>query len=204
MPLPKPNKKEGESKKDFLQRCMGNPTSNKDFPDNKQRYAVCNNIWSKKAEKAKANVATIGDDEFIFAEEKKKDKTGGRGLYKPFRTPNASKKFAVYVKNGKDGVKILRWGSKEMEIKRDNPERLKSFRARFKCDTDPKAKDRDQKLFYVCRTWRADMTVKEALKGSVLDEPTDWDGETLWDQAELLAEFPELLNAEEDNEDQDV
>lgn len=199
--MPLPSKKEGESKKDFLQRCMGNPTSNKDFPDNKQRYAVCNDIWSKKTEKAKANVATIGDDEFIFAEEKKKDKTGGRGLYKPFRTPNASKKFAVYVKNGKDGVKILRWGSKEMEIKRDNPERLKSFRARFKCDTDPKAKDRDQKIHWVCRFWESGKSVTELLKGSVHDKYSEWDGETFWDQQELLAEFPELLEAEEDNED---
>ena len=40
MPIPKPNK--DESKKDFITRCMGNPTMNKEYPDPDQRYAVCN------------------------------------------------------------------------------------------------------------------------------------------------------------------
>jgi AAA+ superfamily predicted ATPase len=39
LPLPTPNK--GESKKKFLERCMGNPTSVKDFPQAAQRFAVC-------------------------------------------------------------------------------------------------------------------------------------------------------------------
>jgi hypothetical protein len=47
LPAPKPN----EKKDDFLKRCMGNPTMNQDFPDNKQRYAVCNNLWAKKKPK---------------------------------------------------------------------------------------------------------------------------------------------------------
>jgi hypothetical protein len=200
--MPLPDKQKGESKKDFLERCMGNSTTNKDFPENKQRYAVCNNIWSKKKEESSATVAKIGSDEYIFAEKKKGDKTGGRGLYKPFRTPNASRKFAVYVKNGKDGVKILRWADPDMRIRRDNPEALKSFRARFKCDTSPKAKNRDEKLYWVCRTWRADKSVKEVVKSSV--DMDEWDGETLWDQADLLAEFPEFLEAEDVEEDQDI
>jgi len=45
MPLPTPN--DGESKKDFLDRCMANPTMNDDFPDNAQRFAVCNSQWDK-------------------------------------------------------------------------------------------------------------------------------------------------------------
>ena len=39
MPIPK--RKEGESKTKFLSRCMENPTMNKDYPDQSQRYAVC-------------------------------------------------------------------------------------------------------------------------------------------------------------------
>lgn len=200
--MPLPESKKGESKKDFLSRCMGNPTSNKDFPDNKQRYAVCNNIWDNK-KKSSGSSVKIGDEEYIFAEKKTiKEKTGGRGLYKPFRTPNASRKFAVYVRNGKDGVKIHRWGDPDMQIRRDNPEALKSFRARFKCDTSPKAKDRDEKLYWVCRTWRADKTVKEVMSASFNME--EWDGETFWDQSELLAEFPELLEAEEADDNQGI
>jgi len=192
--MPLPAKNEGESKKDFLQRCMGNTTTNKDFPDNKQRYAVCNNIWSKKTKDAKGNFAEIGDDEFIFAE-KKKDKTGGRGLNKPFRTPNASKKFGVYVKNDKGNIVLVRFGSNTESIKRDDPERRKSFRARHKCDTDrgPKWKAR----WWSCRMWQSNKSVTDILKGSAYEESTEWDGETLWDQEELLAEFPELLNAPE-------
>lgn len=40
MPLPTP--KEGESKKDFVARCMGDATMSKEYPDQSQRYAVCN------------------------------------------------------------------------------------------------------------------------------------------------------------------
>ena len=46
MPLVKP--KENEEKDDFLERCMGNKVMNDEFPDNKQRYAVCNQIWRDK------------------------------------------------------------------------------------------------------------------------------------------------------------
>jgi len=49
MPMPKPKK--GESKDDFLERCMGNDTMNDEFPDNDQRYAVCNDLWRDKKKK---------------------------------------------------------------------------------------------------------------------------------------------------------
>lgn len=50
MPMPKP--KDGESKDDFLSRCMGSDMMNDDYPDNDQRYAVCNTLWDKKDENA--------------------------------------------------------------------------------------------------------------------------------------------------------
>lgn len=49
MPLPTPQK--GESKDDFLERCMGNDTMVEDFPDNKQRYAVCLKQEQKRNER---------------------------------------------------------------------------------------------------------------------------------------------------------
>ena len=53
-------------------------------------------------------------------------------LNKPFRTPGASKKSAVYVRNRKTGkVNIVRFGQKGMSIKKNNPARQKSFIARF-------------------------------------------------------------------------
>ena len=44
---------------------------------------------------------------------------GKRKLNKPFRTPSASKKFGVFVKNKKTGrVQIVRFGSKRLSIKK--------------------------------------------------------------------------------------
>ena len=58
---------------------------------------------------------------------------GNRKLNKPFRTPSASKKFGVYVRNKRTGrVQIVRFGSKTMSIKKNIPARQKSFFARFR------------------------------------------------------------------------
>lgn len=58
-------------------------------------------------------------------------------LNKPFRTPGGPKKFAVYVKNDKGKVVIVRFGDPNMKIKKNIPERRKNFRARHGCDKDP-------------------------------------------------------------------
>ncbi len=72
-------------------------------------------------------------------------------LNKPFRTPDGPKKFAVYTKNGSGKVVIVRFGDPNMEIKRDNPKRRKSFRARHKCDTAPGPKWKAR--YWSCRMW---------------------------------------------------
>ena len=46
MPLPTPSK--NETQDDFISRCMSNETMKEDFPDNKQRVAVCFSQWKKK------------------------------------------------------------------------------------------------------------------------------------------------------------
>ena len=63
-----------------------------------------------------------------------------------------SKKFYVYVKDG-DKVKKVSFGDTTgLSIKRDNPARRKSFRARHNCDTPgPKTKAR----YWSCYQWRA-------------------------------------------------
>lgn len=57
-------------------------------------------------------------------------------LNKPFRTPNGPKKFSVYTKNDKGNVVKVNFGDPNMEIKRDDPARRKSYRARHGCDKD--------------------------------------------------------------------
>lgn len=49
MPLPKPN--ENEKEQAFVSRCMGNPTMNKEYPDQKQRAAICYSQFRRKKAK---------------------------------------------------------------------------------------------------------------------------------------------------------
>ena len=46
MPLPTPN--EGESQSDFVSRCMGNPKMKTEYPEQKQRSAVCYSQFKRK------------------------------------------------------------------------------------------------------------------------------------------------------------
>lgn len=72
-------------------------------------------------------------------------------LNKPFRTPDGPKKRSVYVKNDKGNVVKVNFGDPNMEIKKDNPERRKSFRARHKCDTAPGPKWKAR--YWSCKMW---------------------------------------------------
>lgn len=49
MPLPSPQKDEDQSK--FISRCAGDETMNKDYPDTKQRVAICYSQWKNKDKK---------------------------------------------------------------------------------------------------------------------------------------------------------
>ena len=70
-------------------------------------------------------------------------------LNKPMR--GDVKKFKVYVKDPKTGnVKKVNFGDKKMRIKKSNPKRRKSFRARHNCDNPgPKTKAR----YWSCKKW---------------------------------------------------
>lgn len=45
-----PTPRKGEKRKDWLDRCMGSDEQKKSFPDDKQRYAVCQSKWTRRAE----------------------------------------------------------------------------------------------------------------------------------------------------------
>jgi hypothetical protein len=80
-------------------------------------------------------------------------KKGKAPLNKPFRLPSGSKKkFGVYVKNDKGNIVKVTFGDPNMSIKRDNPERRKSYRARHGCDNPgPKYKAN----YWSCKMWSA-------------------------------------------------
>ena len=171
--MPIPNKKLNEDKDKFVQRCMSNETMKKEYPDSKQRVAVC----LGQTRKSKSNlIENVHDqlfasnyswddewDEFVWdfeltevyneegnkltaAEYKGKKVT----LNKPFRTPDGTKKMSVYVKNDKGNVVKVNFGDPNMKIKKNIPERRKSFRARHNCDNPgPKYKAR----YWSCKAW---------------------------------------------------
>lgn len=71
-------------------------------------------------------------------------------LGKPFLTPGGPKKRSVYVKNAKGNVVKVNFGDPNMKIKKSNPKRRKSFRARHNCSNPgPRWKAR----YWSCRAW---------------------------------------------------
>ena len=71
-------------------------------------------------------------------------------LNKPVRSSDGPKKFHVYVKNPKGNVVKVNFGDPDMEIKADDPDARRSFRARHNCDNPgPKHKAR----YWSCKKW---------------------------------------------------
>ena len=97
----------------------------------------------------KCDQELYGDLELTEAEYQGKKVT----LNDPIRTSeNPSKKFKVYTMGPKGKVVVVRFGDPNMSIKRDDPARRKSFRARHNCDDPgPKYKAR----YWSCYQWRA-------------------------------------------------
>ena len=123
-----------------------------------------------------------------------------KALNKPFRTSNGPKKFAVYVKNEKGNVVKVNFGDPNMEIKRDDPKRRKSFRARHQCDTNPGP--RWKARYWSCKMWESKKSVTDYItKGSIDDVIHQWDGITYWEEKDLLNLVPYFSQAEDISED---
>jgi hypothetical protein len=71
-------------------------------------------------------------------------------LDQPFSGDSKHKRY-VYVKNEKGNIIKLGFGDPNMEIRRDNPDARRSFRARHHCDTDPGPKWKAR--YWSCRFW---------------------------------------------------
>jgi hypothetical protein len=71
-------------------------------------------------------------------------------LGKPFLTSDGPKKRSVYVKNDKGNVVKVNFGDPNMKIKKSDPARRKSFRARHNCSNPgPRWKAR----YWSCKFW---------------------------------------------------
>ena len=112
----------------------------------------------------------------------KKEKAEYQGrkveLNKPRRLSGDKKKFGVYVKNDKGNVVQVKFGDPNMDIKRDDPDKRRQFRARHNCDNPgPKHKAR----YWSCKMWStknvSDITKAEcpcAVKTEKLQKTNDY------------------------------
>jgi len=102
------------------------------FDDDDDFYAEYGEMW-------------YNDDEVV-------DEAEYRGRKVKLGKPMAgdTKKFKVYVKNPKGNVVKVNFGQKGVKIKKGNPKRRRSFRARHNCDNPgPRHKAR----YWSCRKW---------------------------------------------------
>jgi len=91
-------------------------------------------------------------------------------LNKPFRLNDGKKKFGVYVKNDKGNVVQVKFGDPKLDIKRDDPERRRNFRARHNCDNPgPKYKAR----YWSCRMWSSKRVSDILGKGTMTTVSTE-------------------------------
>lgn len=90
--------------------------------------------------------------ELWFNEDEQLDEAEYQGRKVPLGKPMRGdvKKFKVYVKNPNGNVVKVNFGDPDMKIKKSNPARRRSFRARHNCDNPgPRTKAR----YWSCRKW---------------------------------------------------
>lgn len=133
----------------------------------------------------------VGSEEEISEEAWASEKNKGKTLNKPFRTSGGPKKFSVYVKNEKGNVVKVNFGDPNMEIKRDDPARRKSFRARHNCDNPgPKTKAK----YWSCKMW-SKKSVTKVTKGSEEEALLEWLDESLSKDSDLTEKQKKLPEA---------
>tara|TARA_R100000234_G_scaffold104982_1_gene75058 strand:- start:146 stop:412 length:267 start_codon:yes stop_codon:yes gene_type:complete len=78
-------------------------------------------------------------------------RAGVTGYNKPKRLPKGSSKEYIVVAKVGNQTKTIRYGDPNLSVKKDQPKRRKSFRARHKCDTSPPSKLTAR--YWSCKRW---------------------------------------------------
>ena len=157
-----PTPKDGESHEEYMSRCMGMGYTEDECMKAHEGHDFEVEGYYDDDEKKKKKYASedcgcgckgaeVAYEDWEEVDVEAAEYQGRKvTLNKPFRTSGASKKFGVYTKNEKGNVVLVRFGDPNMEIKKDDPARRRSFRARHKCDTPgPKWKAR----YWSCKKW---------------------------------------------------
>ena len=132
-----------------------------------------------------------GFEEMMTEESWAAEKNKGKKLNKPFRTPGGPKKFSVYVKNKSGNVVKVNFGDPNMEIKRDDPARRKSFRARHNC---AEKKDKTKAGYWSCKMWTG-KSVKSVTKAEDMleEEMVDFLDESTSELTEKQKKLPPAI-----------
>ena len=119
----------------------------------------------KKGEKGAPTAAQMkrAKEENEWGEIEEDAEYDGRPVKLNNPTRGDTKKYKVYVRNEKGNVIKLEFGDPNMEIKRDDPERRKAFRARHGCDVDPGPKYKAK--YWSCKFWEKGKSVTDLMKG---------------------------------------
>jgi len=142
----------GEKVKDSYKAADGDIAKGSEAFDHNHDFYDFEDIELQLAHIHLIEIGVAFEEMNIFNEDIDYSEAEKKTLNKPFRLPSGSnKKFGVYVKNDKGNTVMVKFGDPNMEIKRDDPERRKNFRARHQCDTNvgPKWKAR----YWSCRFW---------------------------------------------------
>lgn len=128
------------------------PSKDSDWTPERRAAAAKKGDWSMEEDQS-AGVVAQKELDIDAAQRLATDEAKYQGREVPLGTPMQGdvKKFKVYVRDPKTGnVKKVNFGDKTMRIKKSNPARRKSFRARHNCaNPGPRTKAR----YWSCRKW---------------------------------------------------
>lgn len=142
----------GEKVKDSYKAADGDIAKGAEAFDHNHDYFEFEDLELQLAHINLIEAGVLHEEMNIFNEDIDYSEAEKKTLNKPFRLPSGSnKKFGVYVKNDKGNTVMVKFGDPNMEIKRDDPERRKNFRARHQCDTNPGPKWKAR--YWSCRFW---------------------------------------------------
>lgn len=154
----------GEKVKDSYKAADGDIAKGAEAFDHNHDYFEFEELELQLAHINLIEAGVLEEEMNIFNEDIDYSEAEKKSLNKPFRLPSGSnKKFGVYVKNDKGNTVMVKFGDPNMEIKRDDPDRRKNFRARHQCDSNPGPKWKAR--YWSCRMWEKGKSVSE-LTGS--------------------------------------
>ena len=164
----KKRKEEGELGEDDSEKIKKNESLWANIHKKRQRIKRgSGERMRKKGEKGAPTPAQMkrakGESLNEWGEITEKAEYNGRPVDLNNPTRGDKKKYKVYVRNEKGNVVKVEFGDPNMEIKRDDPARRKSFRARHQCDTNPGPKYKAR--YWSCKFWEKGKSVTDLMKG---------------------------------------